>query len=436
MVARRRRTLCYPLVAACTLASVLATGCVQYRHYAPSDPPISPAGTPPVEPLPLRYRLTHFEVDTTNRMRTGRSLVFGGLKAHEVRWRSESEADLRRAYTALYRSQEWMGTETPSDDEADFRAFAQIRVEEETAIWIPGVLLYALTATAGMAAGTGIGVATSDGGFQVGGLLAGAFGGLAVGLIAGSFIPSYRATVDVDTRTRLEGTARRGGAGGTFYEKVHDTHRTELYSGWFGGEGPRSDFIGETVEINQRQLLDHLREVGPGMLRSMVNAENRGGTPLPQGENRGGTPLPRGNGEPVRVFVSDVVIDAAGLEDLGPVLASEIQVALQEGHRFQALTLENLEAQLRKEKKKALLSCADEGCVQRIIENFGIPDTIFGRIKALGPDSLHLTLTWTRAGDVLHAVTAVSDRDIAALLPATRDLATRLSAAVAPTTGE
>ncbi len=136
------------------------------------------------------------------------------------------------------------------------------------------------------------------------------------------------------------------------------------------------------------------------------------------------------------MFVSDVVVDATGLDDLGPVLASEIQVALQDGGRFRALTLENLEAQLRKEKRKALLSCANEGCVQRIIENFGIPDTIFGRAKALGNDSVHLTLTWTRAGDVLHAVTAVSTRDPGALLPATRDLAKRLAAAVAPMDGE
>ena len=212
-------------------------------------------------------------------------------------------------------------------------------------------------------------------------------------------------------------------------------HRTELYSGWTGGEDARSAFIGKAVMLNQRQVLDHLREAGPGMLRSLVNAESRGQRPLPRGTEASGLkPLPQG--ETVRVFVSDVIVDADGLADLGPVLASEIQVALQAGGRFQPLTLENLEAQLRKEKKKALLSCADDGCVQRIIENFGIPDTIFGRVKALGAERLHITLTWTRAGDVLHALTALSDRDPGALLEATRDLATRLAAAVAPMDGE
>jgi hypothetical protein len=451
MAARMRRILRFSLVMF-GLAAVLTTGCVRYRHYTPTDAPVSRAGPVPPQPLPLRYRLTHFEVDTTNQVHTGPGLVFRALQAHQVRWRSEAVGDLRRAYTELYRSQEWMGTETKSDLEADFRAFAQIKVEEDGAIWIPGVLLYTLTASAGMAVGAGIGVAVDDSGFKVGSLMAGALGGLAVGLIAGSFIPTYRATVDVETRTRMEATALRGGAGGTFYEKVHDTHRTELYSGWFGGEDARSAFIGEAVEINQRQLLDHLREVGPEMLRSMVRGDRRGQGPLPQSEpgarrpdSRGQSPLPQSEpgarrpdsrGEAVRVFVSDVVVDATGLDDLGPVLASEIQVALQDGGRFRALTLENLEAQLRKEKRKALLSCANEGCVQRIIENFGIPDTIFGRAKALGNDSVHLTLTWTRAGDVLHAVTAVSTRDPGALLPATRDLAKRLAAAVAPMDGE
>jgi hypothetical protein len=469
MAARMRRILRFSLVMF-GLAAVLTTGCVRYRHYTPTDAPVSRAGPVPPQPLPLRYRLTHFEVDTTNQVHTGPGLVFRALQAHQVRWRSEAVGDLRRAYTELYRSQEWMGTETKSDLEADFRAFAQIKVEEDGAIWIPGVLLYTLTASAGMAVGAGIGVAVDDSGFKVGSLMAGALGGLAVGLIAGSFIPTYRATVDVETRTRMEATALRGGAGGTFYEKVHDTHRTELYSGWFGGEDARSAFIGEAVEINQRQLLDHLREVGPEMLRSMVRGDRRGQSPLPQSEpgarrpdsqgqgplpqsepgarrpdSRGQSPLPQSEpgarrpdsrGEAVRVFVSDVVVDATGLDDLGPVLASEIQVALQDGGRFRALTLENLEAQLRKEKRKALLSCANEGCVQRIIENFGIPDTIFGRAKALGNDSVHLTLTWTRAGDVLHAVTAVSTRDPGALLPATRDLAKRLAAAVAPMDGE
>jgi hypothetical protein len=451
MAARMRRILRFSLVMF-GLAAVLTTGCVRYRHYTPTDAPVSRAGPVPPQPLPLRYRLTHFEVDTTNQVHTGPGLVFRALQAHQVRWRSEAVGDLRRAYTELYRSQEWMGTETKSDLEADFRAFAQIKVEEDGAIWIPGVLLYTLTASAGMAVGAGIGVAVDDSGFKVGSLMAGALGGLAVGLIAGSFIPTYRATVDVETRTRMEATALRGGAGGTFYEKVHDTHRTELYSGWFGGEDARSAFIGEAVEINQRQLLDHLREVGPEMLRSMVRGDRRGQSPLPQSEpgarrpdSQGQGPLPQSEpgarrpdsrGEAVRVFVSDVVVDATGLDDLGPVLASEIQVALQDGGRFRALTLENLEAQLRKEKRKALLSCANEGCVQRIIENFGIPDTIFGRAKALGNDSVHLTLTWTRAGDVLHAVTAVSTRDPGALLPATRDLAKRLAAAVAPMDGE
>ncbi len=269
--------------------------------------------------------------------------------------------------------------------------------------------------------------------------MAGVFGGLVVGLVAGSFIPGYRATVDVKTKTRMESTARRGGVGGTFYEKGHETHRSELYSSWSGGEDGRSDFIGATLLLNRRQVLDHLRETGPGMLRSLVNVEGsarhvHGESGLPKAlrssKSEVGKPLPQQGESALRVFVSDVAVDAEGLRELGPVLASEIQVALQETGRLQALTLENLEAQLRKEKKKALLSCADDGCIQRIIENFGIPDTVFGRVKALGTGSLHLTLTWTRGEDVLHAVTAVSGLDPADLLPAIRDLAARLAAAV------
>jgi len=430
-----RQNVRFSVAAVCSLACVLATSCVQYRHYTQTDPPVSQAGAPPAEPLPMRYRLTHFEVDASSETTLSKALAFGGLGAKQIHWRDNAPADIRRAYSELFRSQRWMGTETPSDTDADFRTVARVEVKEKTSIWIPGVLLYTLAASVGMAGGAGIAMATTDDGFNAGAFLGGAFGGLAVGLIGGSFIPSYRATVHVETRTRLEATARRGGTGGTFYERTQDTHRTELYSGWTGGEDARSAFIGKAVMLNQRQVLDHLREAGPGMLRSLVNAESRGQRPLPRGTEASGLkPLPQG--ETVRVFVSDVIVDADGLADLGPVLASEIQVALQAGGRFQPLTLENLEAQLRKEKKKALLSCADDGCVQRIIENFGIPDTIFGRVKALGAERLHITLTWTRAGDVLHALTALSDRDPGALLEATRDLATRLAAAVAPMDGE
>ena len=429
---RMRQRVGFPVSVLCLLALVVP-GCVQHRHFSLIDPPVSDAGAPPADPLPLRYRLTDFEVDLSSRAAGGMSLALGAFGGRTVRWRNDAPEDVRRSYKALVRSQAWMGTETPSDADADLRVAGRVTVQEQNTVWIPGILLYTLAATAGMAGGTGIGVAVSDGGFQVGGLMAGALGGLAVGLIAGSFIPTYRATVDVTGRTRLESTARKGGPGGTFYEKSHDTRRTELYSGWSSGENGRSAFVGEAVQINQRQMLDHLRETGPGMLRSLVNPDTSALKPsVLQGDS-----VPKDlPDEPTRVFVADVSIDVPGLTELGPVLASEIQVALQSSGRYQGLTLENLEAQLRKEKRKALLSCADDGCVQRIIENFGIPDTVFGRVKPLGTERVHLTLTWVRAGDVVHAVTAVSGRDPDALLPAMRDLATGLAAAVDRGEGE
>ncbi|MFH1530790.1 MAG: hypothetical protein ABIK09_08685 [Pseudomonadota bacterium] len=426
-------------VALVVLTALLLPSCIQYRHYTQTDTPISRAGETPEQPLPLRYRLTDFEVETSSTTSLGGKLAFGALAGQRVRWRDDAPADIRRAYLELHRSQGWMGSETLSDAEADVRTATDVDVKENTEVWIPGVLLYTLATTLGTAAGAGIGIAVDDSGFGLSGLLTGAMIGLLAGAVGGSFIPSYRATVDVKTRTRMESTARRGGVGGTFYEKTQDTHRAELYSTWSSGEDPRSAFVSGVVALNQREVLDHLRETGPAMLRALVNpADGESGLkPLPQGEESGMEPLPQGeDGEPVKVFVADVAVDAKGLEELGPVLASEIQVALQGAGSFQALTLENLEAQLRKEKKKALLSCADDGCVQRIIENFGIPDTIFGRVKTLGTERLHLTLTWTRGGDVIHAVTAVSAWDAAALLQAMRDLTARLAAAVASQGGE
>jgi len=405
------------LVIRVSLALFLLSSCTQYRHYTRTDPPVSQAGAPPAQPLPLRYRLTDFEVDAESGT-SGMTVAFGAMGVRIVQWRDEAPEDLRRAYLELYRSQAWIGSETKHDRDADFRIAARVDVTEKNTIWVPGVLLYTLAAATGLAAGTFIGIAVDDSPLGVEGLLTGAFGGLIIGSVAGSFIPNYRAAVEVTARTRMESTARRGGVGGTFYEKTCETSRTELYTGWDSGEDGRSDFIGEVVQENQRVILTHLRVAGPGMLRALVNTSTETAT---------ATTTTVGV---VRVFVSDVDLDLEGMEDLGPVLASEIQVALQETGRFQALTLENLEAQLRKEKKKALLSCSDDGCIQRIVENFGIPDTVFGRVKTLGTGRVHLALTWTRDGDVLHAVTALSEGKPGALIEDIRGLVEKLAAAV------
>ncbi len=70
-------------------------------------------------------------------------------------------------------------------------------------------------------------------------------------------------------------------------------------------------------------------------------------------------------------------------ENYSEIIAAEIQNELHKYENIRASTEVNLRDQLKKEKQKELLACDSKSCLQQILENFGISDTIFGRITAI-----------------------------------------------------
>ena len=79
----------------------------------------------------------------------------------------------------------------------------------------------------------------------------------------------------------------------------------------------------------------------------------------------------------------------------GEALAAEISGVLREAQSHSPMTLQNLEAQLGMERQKAALACADSSCLNRIVENFGISESLFGTVMWLGKDRVQLTLVYT-----------------------------------------
>jgi hypothetical protein len=76
----------------------------------------------------------------------------------------------------------------------------------------------------------------------------------------------------------------------------------------------------------------------------------------------------------------------------GSALAAEISGVLSDSQKYSPMTMKNLEAQLGKERRKEALACADASCVNRIVENFGISESVFGVVTWLGDGQVQLTL--------------------------------------------
>ena len=83
----------------------------------------------------------------------------------------------------------------------------------------------------------------------------------------------------------------------------------------------------------------------------------------------------------------------------GSGLSAELCAALRESDVFIPMTLENMEAQLGKEKLKQTLACTDTACVNRVVENFGISESIFGVVRWIDQDSVQVTLAWMAGGE-------------------------------------
>ena len=76
----------------------------------------------------------------------------------------------------------------------------------------------------------------------------------------------------------------------------------------------------------------------------------------------------------------------------GSALASEISGAFGGASKYTPMTFENLDAQLGMEKRKAKLECMDAACVNRIVENFGISESLFGQVTWIQDKKVQITL--------------------------------------------
>ena len=83
----------------------------------------------------------------------------------------------------------------------------------------------------------------------------------------------------------------------------------------------------------------------------------------------------------------------------GSGLAAELCAALRDAGEFMPMTLENMEAQLGKEKLKQTLACEDTACVNRVVENFGISESVFGVVRWIARDNLQVTLVRMAGGE-------------------------------------
>ena len=115
-------------------------------------------------------------------------------------------------------------------------------------------------------------------------------------------------------------------------------------------------------------------------------------------------PLPGHGQEKTSLFIDEVRFKGAPFsmkEQVllwGSALAVEVSGVLRDVDRFTPMTLQNLESQLGKEERKATLACADASCINRIVENFGISESVFGVVTWLGRKKVQVSLVHT-AGD-------------------------------------
>jgi hypothetical protein len=121
---------------------------------------------------------------------------------------------------------------------------------------------------------------------------------------------------------------------------------------------------------------------------------------------------PAAMAQPVQVFVEDVKVELNGwaapdAKALGQALAADLQTAIAPNTAFAPMTFENLEAQLRKEKRAEQLACskADAACIQKILDNYGCEERLFGTVRQVR-DQAQVTLTRFRNQQMVPGGTA------------------------------
>ena len=116
--------------------------------------------------------------------------------------------------------------------------------------------------------------------------------------------------------------------------------------------------------------------------------------------------------------------DGTPHEDLAEVFGAGVQSAFFEAGVREVFTLVNLEQQLQKEKRKEILGCSGNSCVNQIIENFGLSESIFIVVTRMGDTQAYLNLTWmdTASETILGQQTRVCAQEITAILDTLKEL--------------
>ena len=83
----------------------------------------------------------------------------------------------------------------------------------------------------------------------------------------------------------------------------------------------------------------------------------------------------------------------------GMGLAMVVSGALNQSSTHLPMTMANLKSQLGKEKIKETLACADASCVNRMVENFGLSESLFGMVVYVSESKALVTLTHTADGE-------------------------------------
>ena len=141
--------------------------------------------------------------------------------------------------------------------------------------------------------------------------------------------------------------------------------------------------------------------------------------------------------EPTPVFVADIQFTGfpdAELQEMDgwpAAFAAEVKGALGGTAGLTPMTLENLKAQLGKERLKATFACEDAACVNRIVENFGCSETIFTVVRRIGTDKVQITMDHTAGETVLYSAAPVySARNFDAIRGAVQELGGKVKATV------
>ena len=108
--------------------------------------------------------------------------------------------------------------------------------------------------------------------------------------------------------------------------------------------------------------------------------------------------------------------------NMGKILAAEFQDQLFKAGGYNPSTLTNMQSQLQKEKQKEVLDCKNTVCLQKIIDNFGFSDTVFGKVTKAG-SKLQIYITLVRDDKVVKSKTGWCQLEIDSLIQQVKAMA-------------